>query len=92
MANAADTGNAVDKVMSQVLQPAGLEERHINSALGSINLRDVDAADLYFQVSRQESWSLEDGKLKEGSFCNSFLERVSSRVSRGLLPRSASSG
>lgn len=54
--------------MSQVLHPAGLEERHLNSALGSINLRDVDAADLYFQVSRQESWSVEDGKLKEGSF------------------------
>ena len=54
--------------MSQVLQPAGLEERHINNALGSINLRDVDLADLYFQVSRQESWSFEDGKLKEGSF------------------------
>ena len=68
MANAENTSNAIDNVMSQVLQPAGLEERHINSALGSINLRDVDAADLYFQVSRQESWSLEDGKLKEGSF------------------------
>ena len=54
--------------MSEVLAPAGLEERHLNKALGSINLRDVDAADLYFQVSRQESWSLEDGKLKEGSF------------------------
>jgi len=54
--------------MSQVLAPAGLEERHLNRALGSIYLKDVDAADLYFQVSRHESWSLEDGKLKEGSF------------------------
>ena len=31
-------------------------------------MRDVDAADLYFQVSRNESWTLEDGILKEGSF------------------------
>ena len=54
--------------MSEVLAPAGLEERHLNKALGSINLKDVDAADLYFQVSRQESWSFEDGMLKEGSF------------------------
>ncbi len=59
---------SIENVMAEVLAPAGLEERHLNSALGSINLRDVDAADLYFQVSRQESWSVEDGKLKEGSF------------------------
>lgn len=54
--------------MSRVLAPAGLEERHLNTALGSINGRDVDAADLYFQVSRQESWSVEDGRIKEGTF------------------------
>ena len=28
----------------------------------------VDYADLYFQVARQESWSLEDGIVREGSF------------------------
>ena len=28
----------------------------------------IDYADLYFQVSRQESWSLEDGIVREGSF------------------------
>ncbi len=27
----------------------------------------VDAADLYFQLSREESWGLEDGIVKEGS-------------------------
>ncbi len=54
--------------MSRVLGPAGLEERHLNEALGSINMRDVDSADLYFQISRQESWSLEDSIVKEGSF------------------------
>ena len=27
----------------------------------------VDAADLYFQLSREESWALEDGIVKEGS-------------------------
>lgn len=60
--------NAVETVMSRVLAPAGLEEKHLNKALGSINLRDVDAADLYFQISRNESWTVEDGILKEGSF------------------------
>jgi len=60
--------DAVESVMSRVLAPAGLEERHLNEALGSINMRDVDDADLYFQVSRNESWTVEDGVLKEGSF------------------------
>ena len=68
MATAPETQGALENVISQVLEPAGLDERHLNKALGSINLTDVDAADLYFQVSRQESWSVEDGKLKEGSF------------------------
>ena len=29
--------------------------------------RGVDYADLYFQLSREESWSLEDGIVKEGA-------------------------
>ena len=68
MAKLDENENAVETVMSRVLAPAGLEERHLNQALGSINLRDVDAADLYFQISRNESWTVEDGILKEGSF------------------------
>jgi TldD protein len=68
LAGTPKTQDTIEHVISQVLEPAGLDERHLNKALGSINLSDVDAADLYFQVSRQESWSVEDGKLKEGSF------------------------
>ncbi|HSD68825.1 MAG TPA: metalloprotease TldD [Woeseiaceae bacterium] len=60
--------HAIDTVISRMLEPAGLRQRHLNEALGAINRRDVDAADLYFQVSRQESWSMEDGRIKEGSF------------------------
>jgi len=54
--------------MSRVLAPAGLEERHLSRALGSIMTRDIDTADLYFQISRQESWTVEDGIIKTGSF------------------------
>ena len=63
-----DTRDPLQSVMSTVLLPAGLDERDLNTALGSINRRDVDTADLYFQLSRQESWMLEDGLIKEGSF------------------------
>jgi len=59
---------AVDTLMSRVLAPAGLDEKHLNKALGTINSGDVDSADLYFQISRHESWTVEDGVLKEGSF------------------------
>ena len=60
--------NAIDEVMCRVLEPAGLEERHLSHALGSIMMRDIDTADLYFQISRQESWTVEDGIIKTGSY------------------------
>ncbi|MFQ6005770.1 MAG: metalloprotease TldD [Woeseia sp.] len=60
--------SAIDTVMSRVLIPAGLEERHLSTALAAIMTRKIDAADLYFQVSRQESWTVEDGIIKAGSF------------------------
>ena len=63
-----DQGNALSRVRSSILEPAGLDETHLNRALGAVSMRDVDAADLYFQITRQESWVLEDGRLKEGSF------------------------
>jgi TldD protein len=54
--------------MSQMLEPAGLDERQLSRALGNVVSGSIDYADLYFQVSRQESWSLEDGVIREGSF------------------------
>ena len=60
--------NTIDAVMSRVLAPAGLEERHLSRSLDSIMTRDIDIADLYFQISRQESWIVEDGIIKTGNF------------------------
>ncbi len=54
--------------MSRMLEPAGLEEQHLSHTLGAIMRGSVDYADLYFQVSRQESWTLEDSIIREGSF------------------------
>jgi len=59
---------ALATVRQSLLDPAGLEERDLSRTLGIINGGDIDAADLYFQVSRQEHWSLEDGIIREGSF------------------------
>ncbi len=63
-----DSKKSVDALMARVLDPVGLEERHLNSTLGSLMRAGIDYADLYFQVSRRESWAVEDGILREGSF------------------------
>ena len=62
------TDSSIDAVMTRLLEPAGLGEKQLSTTLGSVMRGGVDYADLYFQVSRQESWTLEDGIIREGSF------------------------
>ena len=50
-----------------ILAPSGLDEGRLSAVLGTVMSRGVDYADLYFQLSREESWSLEDGIVKEGA-------------------------
>ncbi len=59
---------SIDTVMTSLLEPAGLGEPQLVTTLGRVMRGGVDYADLYFQVSRQESWTLEDGIIREGSF------------------------
>lgn len=59
---------SIDAVMSRLLEPAGLGEQQLSTTLGSVMRGGVDYADLYFQVSRHEGWTLEDGIIREGSF------------------------
>src|SRR4029078_4962957 len=51
-----------------LLEPAGLDNAHLSRVLASIHTHEVDFADLYFQDSRIESWSLEEGIVKSGAF------------------------
>jgi len=60
--------DTITTVMSRMLEPVGLGEQHLHKTLGGILQGGIDYADLYFQVSRQESWTLEDSILREGSF------------------------
>jgi TldD protein len=50
-----------------ILERHGLDENHLTRSLGTLMGHAIDNADLYFQVSRHESWALEDGLVKEGS-------------------------
>ena len=53
---------------SLLLEPFGLSEATLASALASIATHRIDDADLYFQYTRSEGWSLEEGIVKSGSF------------------------
>ena len=58
---------ALDVARRTILRPSGLDEDRIASVLGSVMGYSVDYADLYFALTREESWSLEDGIVKEGA-------------------------
>jgi len=51
-----------------MLEPFGLSEEVLVRALATIREHRVDDADLYFQTTRHEGWSLEEGIVKSGSF------------------------
>jgi TldD protein len=53
---------------SLMLEPFGLSEASLQQALSTIREHRVDDADLYFQTTRHEGWSLEEGIVKSGSF------------------------
>jgi len=50
-----------------LLEPATLDERALERVLAGLMKPGVDAADLYFQHSRGESWLFEDGIVKTGN-------------------------
>src|ERR1700704_6870363 len=52
-----------------LLAPFDLETAKLTQVFGTLAGRKVDYADLYFQYSRFEGWSLEEGIVKSGS-CN----------------------
>jgi len=51
-----------------LLEPAGLGERELERLFGQVMHAQIDHADAYFQYSRHESWSLEEGIVKSGSY------------------------
>ncbi|HSN46668.1 MAG TPA: metalloprotease TldD [Casimicrobiaceae bacterium] len=59
---------ALDEARRLLLDPARLTATELDAVLASIHTRQVDFADLYFQYSRVENWSLEEGIVKSGSF------------------------
>ncbi|MGH8457447.1 MAG: PmbA/TldA family metallopeptidase, partial [Stenotrophobium sp.] len=59
--------NSLAVARQTLLAPAELDEHSLQRVLSGLMRPGVDAADLYFQHSLTESWSLEDGIVKSGS-------------------------
>ncbi|WP_339490243.1 metalloprotease TldD [Pseudomonas sp. EL_65y_Pfl2_R95] len=55
-------------VSDHLLSPGGLTIDSLPGVLGELAGPGIDAADLYFQSQVSETWVLEDGIVKEGSF------------------------
>ncbi len=60
--------NTLDLARETLLSPAGIDDNQLQHIMNRLMSSRVDAADLYFQYSRQESWVLDDGIIREGSF------------------------
>jgi TldD protein len=67
-AQLARTEDALAIAEHQLLEPAGLTMATLERALDKLMSRQLDYGDLYFQLTRHEAWSVEDGKVKDGSF------------------------
>ncbi|PKI13141.1 metalloprotease TldD [Colwellia sp. 12G3] len=57
--------NIVEK---SLLSDSNIDEEMLSKTLNSMMGRKVDYADFYFQASQHETWVLEDGIVKEGSY------------------------
>ncbi len=66
---------------SLLLEPGGLAVADLDRVFTRLMGPGVDAADLYFQHSRHESWVLEDGRVKDGN--HSIEQGVGARVISG---------
>lgn len=58
----------MNSVEQELLGNGQLDPDDLAHTLKHIYQRQIDLADLYFQASRHESWMLEDGIVKEGSY------------------------
>jgi len=66
---------------SRLLTPAGLDTGAMDRVFGALLGPGVDFGDIYFQHSRREGWTMEDGIVKDGS--HSIDEGVGVRAISG---------
>src|SRR5512145_280950 len=60
--------SAIHHASASLLTPFGIDETALERVFALIRANRADDADLYFQLARSESWMLEEGQVKSGSF------------------------
>jgi TldD protein len=60
--------DSLNTARATLLTPYDLTDASLEKVFGEIMRHDADYADLYFQYARSEGWSLEEGRVKSGSF------------------------
>ncbi len=60
--------NQIQTASQLLLEPTGLGNNEIIQTLNRIMTAQIDYADLYFQYSRHESWVMDEGTVKSGSY------------------------
>lgn len=60
--------NMLALAKARLLDPSGLTEQDVMKVLGRVLGQAIEQGDMYFQSTRQESFVLEDGIIKEGSY------------------------
>ena len=68
MENGSTMPDALAVAEQQLLAPGGLDQSQLERVLTELMGPAVDAGDLYFQASSHESWLLEDGLVRTGSY------------------------
>jgi TldD protein len=63
-----DTASLFATAHATLLSPNDLDTPQVESVFGLLTAHRLDDADLYFQYTRSEAWSLEEGQVKSGSF------------------------
>ncbi len=58
--------SSLQQAQQQLFEPAGITESHLDKVFS--HLQGADLADLYFQSTRFESWGLEEGIIKNGTY------------------------
>jgi TldD protein len=51
-----------------LLDPTGISENTLSALLGNLLSPQITQADIYFQATAQESWSIEDGLVKDAAY------------------------
>ena len=63
-----ESGTSLDKATELMLVPTGVGLPDLEKAMNRLMTRQLDYADLYCQSMRYETWTVEDGIVREGVF------------------------